>query len=145
MEILTKGRLDCGASISFSRPNAFAKARAEQGAVGACFPLVFVDGSITVLHWLPVTQGSDQYRVSGAAEQQARGLESMHMLHGMCNVVMRGQCQARLTACTDFWVCVFLLRQKCKDWSNSCSVSEPMQMICALQSPYHWEIAECFE
>lgn len=61
-------------------PDAFAlaylaKVRAEQVAVEVVFPLVFLAGSIAMLHWLPMTQGSDQYWVSRAAEQAARGLD----------------------------------------------------------------------
>lgn len=36
-------------------------------------------------HWLPVTQGYDQYRVSRAAEQAA----TANVLHWPCNVVIR--------------------------------------------------------
>lgn len=81
MDICTKGCLDCGDSVSLASPSdAFTvehlvEVRAQQACVWGCFLLVFLPGSIAMLHWLPVTQGSDQYWVSGAAEQAAKGLD----------------------------------------------------------------------
>lgn len=48
----------------------------SKSVFGVVFSLFFLAGSIAMLHWLPVTQGSDQYWVSGAVEQAARGLDS---------------------------------------------------------------------
>lgn len=66
------GGLDCDDSISLTRApmhllsSGFAKVRGQRLCVWGCFPLVF---PIAMLHWLPVTQGSDQYWVLRAAKQ----------------------------------------------------------------------------
>lgn len=61
-----------------------AKVRPQQCRVGDRFPLVF---PIAMQHWLPVTQGGDQYRVSGTAEQAA----TANTPRRLCNVVIRAR------------------------------------------------------
>lgn len=81
------GCLDCDDSMSLTSPHAFAleclaKVMARRVCVWGCF-------STAMLQWLPVTQGSDQYWISGAAEQAAKGLEWMCSIGCvMCGVSM---------------------------------------------------------
>lgn len=81
MDICTRGCLDWDDdSMSLLRPGAFAleylaEVRSQQVCVWDYFLLVLLPGSIAMLHCLPVMQGSDQYWVSGAAEQAVKGLD----------------------------------------------------------------------
>lgn len=43
-----------------------------------------------MLHWLPVTQGSDQYWVLGGSEAGKRKDSTANVLHRLCNVVIKG-------------------------------------------------------
>lgn len=77
-----RGSLDCDDSMSLYEPWRICTGVPHQGEgtesleFEVASPLVFIAGSIAMLHWLPVTQGSDQYWVSRAAEQAAKGLDS---------------------------------------------------------------------